>query len=127
MRKEEKGNLFFLKSNVNNSKFAGQGINYAIKSQPSLWLHLATAIFVTILGHIFRITTTEWLLIIIAFGLVLSAEMFNVSVEKKLSLVHFDQRNFTEQVKNLTVGLILILVIKLAEISLRIFRRKNIY
>lgn len=62
-------------------KYAFDGIIYVIKSELNMKIHLLAVLIVTICGFIFHISTLSFIICIILFGLVLSSECFNTSIE----------------------------------------------
>jgi len=126
MEKEEKSTSLSLKSRLKSFKFAAKGILYAVKSQPNLWFHLVATIAVIALGFIFTIATAEWLFIIFAIGFVLSAELFNSSVEKIVDLVQPEEHKLAGQAKDMAAGAVLISAVIAAVIGLMIFLPKII-
>ena len=126
MRKEEKSTSLSLKSRLKSFKFAAKGILYAIKSQPNLWFHLVAAIAIIALSFVLKIATAEWLFIIFAIGAVLTAELFNSSVEKIVDLVQPEKHILAEQAKDMAAGAVLIAAISSVLIGLMIFLPKII-
>ncbi|MEI6256687.1 MAG: diacylglycerol kinase [Planctomycetota bacterium] len=64
-------------------KFADafRGLSRAIRSQSSFAFHLFVAGAVVAAGAVSRVSAVEWGLLILAIGLVLSAEIFNTAIE----------------------------------------------
>jgi diacylglycerol kinase (ATP) len=126
MRKEEKRTSLSLKSRFKSFTFAARGIVYAIKSQPNLWLHLLAAIAVIALGIYYNISTAEWFFIIFAIGIVLSAELFNSSIEKIVDLIQPEKHKFAGQAKDMAAGAVLITAFAAATVGFLIFLPKII-
>jgi len=61
--------------------YAFQGLKFA-SYQRNFRVHLAVATIVTVMGIYLNISLLEWSLVIILFGLVLSAEIFNTAIEE---------------------------------------------
>lgn len=53
----------------------------ALKTEQNLRFHLITTALVIIAGFFFQISLLEWLILILCIGLVLTAELFNTSLE----------------------------------------------
>ena len=64
-------------------KFADafRGLSRAIRSQSSFACHLFVAGAVVAAGAVSRVSAVEWGLLMLAIGLVLSAEIFNTAIE----------------------------------------------
>jgi len=108
--------------------YAFQGLKFA-SYQRNFRVHLAVATIVTVMGIYLNISLLEWSLVIILFGLVLSAEIFNTAIEEicniqkeNLKLDYFDTWN----PRNLGAGAVLVLAITSAIVGLIIFVPKII-
>lgn len=60
---------------------AFNGWRHALKTEQNLRLHLISSVLVIAAGFFFQIATMEWLILILCIGLVLTAELFNTSLE----------------------------------------------
>ena len=60
---------------------AFRGLRRAVRSQPSLAVHLAAAVAVVAAAAGFRVAAWEWAALTMAIGLVVVAEVFNTAVE----------------------------------------------
>jgi len=61
-----------------------------------------------IAGFIFRITTTEWLFILLISCMVLSLEMINTALEFIIDLVTEEYRIHAKHLKDITAGAVLV-------------------
>ncbi len=105
-------------------KYAFKGIFTAIKTQANLRIHLFAAILVTAMGFYFQISRAEWILVILAIGVVISAELFNSAIEFLTDLVSPGQNETAGKVKDIAAGAVLISAISAAIIGLIIFLPK---
>lgn len=78
-------------------------------------------IFVVAVGLIVRLSNFEWIICIILFGLILSAELFNTALEKTLDYINEDYSNEIKFIKDASAGAVLVLAIASAIIGLIIF------
>lgn len=62
------------------------GIIYCIKYEHNMIIIMLSAILVTILGFVFKITTSEWLFVITMIGAISACEMINSSIEALVDL-----------------------------------------
>ena len=85
--------------NINNGFFIGRlkSIRYALKgiwllitTEHSIMIQVIIAIVMTILGFMMNISSTEWILQLLAIGLVLVAESANTAIEKLADFVYKD-------------------------------------
>ena len=59
---------------------AFNGIKMAFKEEPNFRIHVVATIMVIAAGLYFKLSTTEWLAIVIVIGLVLLTELLNLSL-----------------------------------------------
>lgn len=106
-------------------KYAFDGIIYTFKSEINMKIHLLAVIIVTVCGFVFHITTKEFIFCIVLFGLVLSAECFNTSIEILNNMVvRMDKKEryiAAGHSKDVAAGGVLILAICAVIIGLIIF------
>lgn len=105
----------------NSFKYAFKGIYSAFRSERNMKIHISIMLIVVLCGIIFRITLLEWFLCIILFGLVLSAECFNTSIETVIDLVMPDQNEMAGRAKDIAAGGVLVLAIVSFIIGILIF------
>lgn len=60
---------------------AFSGLKQLFLSEPNARIHLAVMLLVLVCGTYFSITSSEWLILILCFGLVFIAELFNTAIE----------------------------------------------
>ncbi len=63
------------------------GIIYAYKNEQSMYLHAIGTIFAIALGIIFKIKLSEWAIVFVALGVILSLELINTAIEATVDLV----------------------------------------
>jgi diacylglycerol kinase len=114
-----------MKKRIRSFGYAGRGIKLVFGSEPNMKIHIVIALLVIICGFIFSITTTEWLLCIFCFGLVISAEMINTAIEHLVDLVSPDHHELAGKVKDVAAGAVLITALISAIIGLIIFVPKG--
>ena len=64
-----------------------EGLKYAYKYEQSMMIHVIATILVISANIFFQVTGIEWLITILAIGMVLSAELFNTAIEAVVDLV----------------------------------------
>ena len=102
-------------------RFAFRGIGFMFRTQHNFWIHLGIAVLVILAGFIFRVSLTEWMLIVLSIGFVLAAETFNSAIEQLTDLVHPDIHPTAGLVKDLAAGAVLLSAIAAAVTGLLIF------
>ena len=78
-------------------------------------------VLVIIAGIGFGITRMEWVAVILCFGMVISAELFNSAVERLTDLAHPDLHPLAGKVKDIAAGAVLVTAIAAAAVGLIIF------
>lgn len=112
---------FSVISRIRSFTYAFSGIYKAIITQHNLWIHLVMIVFVIVLGVFTDISTTEWLVVILCFGFVLSAEIFNSAVEVLTDLISPEYNPKAGLVKDMAAGAVLVTAIVSAIVGLIIF------
>ena len=67
-------------------QYALEGFQSALSSERNLMIHLLVMIFIIICGFLFEITVSEWMICIVLFGIVISAELMNTAIESTVDL-----------------------------------------
>jgi undecaprenol kinase len=76
-----------IKRFFNSFKYSFEGLKYAYTNEQSMTIHMLTSIFVIILGFVFEITATEWILTFVIIGVVMGTELLNTAIEAVVDLV----------------------------------------
>jgi diacylglycerol kinase (ATP) len=79
---------------------AFRGVSALLRTQHNAWLHLAATAAALALGFILAITRGEWLAIILALGLVWTAEALNTAVEFLADEVSLERRELLGKAKD---------------------------
>ncbi len=101
--------------------YALQGIAHAIKTQANLQIHLVISTLVIIAGIIFQISSIEWIDIILAMMIVISAELFNTSIENLTDRVSMEHHPLAKVAKDTAAGAVLVTAIGSVVIGVFIF------
>jgi len=102
-------------------RYAGRGILQVFRSERSFRLQVLVLAFVVVAGFIFRITGMEWVLILMAAGIVLISELINTAIEYAVDLITEEYRILAGHIKNITAGAVLVSAIIAVVIGLVIF------
>ena len=107
-------------------KFAFEGIFHALINEPNFRVQIVIVTLAIIFGKKFGISNTEWGLLAISLGSLLSAEIVNTVVEEVLD--HFylkEEENIAVKViKDLSAGFVLITSITVLIILILVFGNK---
>ena len=101
--------------------YALTGIYIATREQLNIKIHFLAVIVVTGAGIYFHVTAYEWCLIVICYGMVLTAELFNSAIENIVDLVSPDHHPLAGKAKDIAAGAVLISALSTAVVSLFIF------
>lgn len=83
-------------------------------------------LMIIIAGVILRINTTEWSIVLILCGLVISLELINTAIEEAVDLVTEEYNEKAKNAKDIAAGAVLFSAIIAAIIGLIIFLPKII-
>ena len=109
--------IHFLKS----LRYAWRGLSLALREQRNCRIHLAVASLVIASSLFLQISLVEWCIVLICIGSVISAELFNSSVEKWVDLVSPDWNKKAGEIKDMSAAAVLMLAITAAIIGGLIF------
>jgi diacylglycerol kinase len=89
-------------------QFAFKGIAVAFNEQLNLKIHAVATLLVFVLGFYFKITTTEWLVLLLTTSLVIGLELINTAIEYMVDLVSLEQNPLAGKIKDVAAGAVLI-------------------
>lgn len=104
--------------------YAFKGIFAAVKTQRNFRVHLPAALAVTVAGFLLKLNPTEWALILLTVGLVLSLELVNTAIESLVDLVSPGYDKKAGRIKDIAAGAVLIAAVVSVIIGLIIFLPK---
>ena len=88
-------------------KYAFRGLYHALTNEANFRVQVIFTIIVVLAGFYFRITTTEWALLVLSTGFLLSAEMVNTVVEEFIDHLIQDYHEGAKVIKDLAAGFVL--------------------
>ncbi|TMN20994.1 diacylglycerol kinase family protein [Lentibacillus cibarius] len=100
------------------------GLREAIRTERNLRLHLVCALLVTVAGFAVRLEAAEWAIIMLANGMVLTAELVNTVVEKMMDYLKPDTHPSAKVIKDIAAGAVFIAAFFAAAAGLFIFLSK---
>jgi diacylglycerol kinase (ATP) len=103
--------------------YAYQGIITAAREQLNIKIHLLAIIVVVAAGCYYGITPSEWGLIVLCFGMVLSAELFNSALENLVDLVSPGHHHIAGKVKDMAAGAVLVTAMAAITIAIIVFKK----
>lgn len=116
----------------NNHKFL-KAFTYAWKGVQHFFLydrngrfHLGAAIATVMAGFVLKISSIEWLVLLLCIALVIVCEMINAAIEKLCDLVHKEFHPAIKIIKDISAGAVLFVSMISAAAGLIIFIPKII-
>ncbi|RAK22431.1 undecaprenol kinase [Anoxybacillus vitaminiphilus] len=101
--------------------FAWEGIVFTFKNEKNMKIHCAVALFVCMTAWLFGLSKTEWFIILIAIGVVLSLEMMNTAIERVVDFVAPEFHPLAKIAKDVAAGAVFVFAIISAIIGAIIF------
>jgi diacylglycerol kinase len=106
MNEKEEG--FSIKRRAESFVHAGRGVWLFLKTARNSWLQIAALAVAVLLGFHFDITRTEWMMLVLAAGLVIAAEAFNTAIEIDIDLTSPGFHPDARDTKDVAAGAVLI-------------------
>ena len=100
---------------------AFEGIFHALLNEPNFRVQIIIAVLSVILGYHFKISNTEWAILTLSNGFLLSAEMLNTVVEEFIDNLIKEESPAVKIIKDLTAGFVLTTAITALIIFMLIF------
>lgn len=100
---------------------AWRGIAVLIRTTHNAWVHLCILAVATAAGFYFEISTTDWMMLVLAAGLVLMAETFNTAIEIDIDLTSPNYHPYARDTKDVAAGAVLITSVTAAIVGILIF------
>ncbi|MED1409618.1 MULTISPECIES: diacylglycerol kinase family protein [Bacillus] len=101
--------------------YAIAGIYFCLHYERNMKIHYLAAVIVICCGFYFHITKTEWIVVLIVIGIVMSLEMVNTAIEKTVDLATTDIHPFAKIAKDVAAGAVLLFAIIAVVIGAIIF------
>ena len=97
------------------------GIAWALRTQPNFRVHLALSVIALGLSWYFRITRTEWAIIVFTILLGLTAELINTALESMTDLITKEWREEAKIAKDVSAGMMLTTAIGAVVVAIVVF------
>lgn len=104
--------------------YAFQGLFRTIAHERNMQIHCTAAVLVVIFGVALHISTIEWFVCLILFGMVMGLECVNTSIEATVDLVTEERKPLAKKAKDAAAGGVLIAAIMAGIIGCIIFLPK---
>ena len=96
---------------IQSFKYALQGIGFAIKNERNLRIHLCASIYVLLFSLFYKLTATEYILLILTIILMLFAELTNTAIEYVVDLQSRKYNIYAKIAKDVSAGAVLLCAI----------------
>ncbi len=93
---------FSIKARLKSFTYAFQGWKVLIGEEHNARIHLAAAITAIIAGVLLKISSWEWIVIVLAISLVFAAEAFNSAIEYICNFVSPQYHELIKKIKDLS-------------------------
>ncbi|NJW51360.1 diacylglycerol kinase [Salinimicrobium oceani] len=111
----------FITGRIKGGGYAIKGAWLLLKHEPSIQVQFVLAILVTAAGFYFDITATEWILQLLAIGLVMGTEGLNTAIENIADFVHPDYHIKIGLIKDVAAGAVFFTAVIAAIIGVIIY------
>jgi diacylglycerol kinase (ATP) len=91
--------------------FAIRGIVAAIRAEQNLRIHLVAAVCVIAGAWYYRVSVTEWAVLMVCIGSVIAAELINTAIERLVDLVSPGYDTRAGLIKDISAGAVLVTAI----------------
>lgn len=112
------------KKMVNSFKYAFCGIAQSFKTERNMKIHILIMILVIIAGFVYKISPMEWVICIILFAFVISAELMNTAIETVVDMITKQKREDARIAKDVAAGAVLVSAIAAGIVGILIFLPK---
>lgn len=111
---------FFIKR-LKSIVFAFRGAYFLLKTEASIQVQFAVTVFLIVLGLYFNISSTEWIVQLLAIGIVMSIEALNTAIEEVANFIHPEKHKKIGLIKDIAAGAVLIAAVFTIAIGLIIY------
>lgn len=112
---------FSLVKRAKSFTHASRGLWIFLKTTHNAWIHVAIFALTIALGVYFDITHIEWMILILASGVVIAAEAFNTAIEIDMDLTSPEYHPHARDTKDVAAGAVLVAAFTALAIGLLIF------
>ena len=115
---------FSLRARIASFRNAWKGLSVFVRQEHNAWIHLSMTVLVILAGVLFRISTYDWIAVVFAIGLVISAEAINSAIERLADVVQPNRDERIRDVKDICAGAVLVCAMTAFVIGLIVFLPK---
>ena len=112
---------FSWKARLKSFSYAGAGYRALFRTEHNAWIHFTLTVAAVVAGIVLRVSREEWIALVIAFGLVWMAEIFNTCLEKVMDFLTEERHPQIKIIKDLAAAAVLTAAIVAFLVGLLIF------
>lgn len=117
---------FSIIKRLESTNNALRGIVVFIKTTHNAWVHIFFAVLAIYLGFVLKISTIEWVLIILVIGLVILFEMINTAIEIDIDLTSPNYHPYARDTKDVAAGAVSVAVFIAGVVGMLVYLPKVI-
>jgi undecaprenol kinase len=110
-----------LKRFIKSFSYSIEGLKYAYKYEQSMMIHVIATILVIGANIFFQVSGMEWLITILAIGMVLSAELINSAIEAVVDLITLEEHPLAKIAKDCSSAATFVLACMAALIGIVVY------
>ncbi len=114
----------FLVNRLKSVGYAFKGGLLLLKTEASIKIQFVIALILTIAGFYFDISAIEWIVQILAIGLVMSVEGINTAIEEIANFIHPERHDKIGLIKDISAGAVFIASVFASIVGLIIYLPK---
>ena len=111
---------------MSSFKHAFRGIWHATSNEANFRVQVAIAVVAFIAGIYYKISMVEWIILVLACGMLLSAEMVNTTIEEFIDHLIHEHHEGVRVIKDLSAGYVLTVALCALTVFLLVFVPKII-
>ncbi len=100
---------------------AFRGLRLFFMTTPNAWIHIFAVVVVVIAGFYFEVSSFEWLALVLAIGLVFTAEAFNTAIEIDINLTSPEYHPYARDTKDVAAGAVFLAALISVIVGLIVF------
>ena len=98
-----------------------RGLLTAVKGERNFRIQLCAFAAVVALGLLLRLTTLEWVAVLVCSAMVLGAELFNAAIEAVVDLVSQDFNELAGKAKDVSAAVVWVIALFAAVVGIIVF------
>lgn len=106
---------------IKSFSYSIEGLKYAYKYEQSMLIHVIATICVIIANLFFQVSGMEWLITLLAIGMVLSAELINTAIEAVVDMITLEVHPLAKIAKDCSSAATFVLAVMAAIIGLVVY------